>query len=135
MSGPAFFQTVMGRRLFEGTMPKIADELAHLNTTLAALVAEMKESSRRAAPPPEAVPPADADEPWMATLAAIARQHLQIHTLKPRGADSLDVHEVGIAALHSALQADYRAGLAAGTRPLRANAPTREPVDGSAEPR
>lgn len=132
MGGPEFFRTAMGRRFFEGTMPKIADELARLNTTLAALVAEMKTSSGRANPPPESVPPVKADEPWQATLAAIARQHLQIDTLEPRGADSRDVHE---AALRSALQAAYRAGLSADPRPLRTNDATSEPADGSAEPR
>lgn len=130
MNGPEFFRTAMGRRFFEGTMPKIADELARLNTTLAAVAAETKASGGRANPPP-----AGAGEPWQATLAAIARQHLQIDTLDPRGAASLDVHEVGVAALRSALQAAYRAGIAAGLRHLGTNDPASDPADGSTEPR
>jgi hypothetical protein len=122
----------MGRRLYEVTIPKIADELARLNTTLAALVAEVKASSGRAYPPPVAVPPADAGESWKATLAAIAQRHLRIDTLEPRGADSL---EVGLAALQSALQAAYRAGSAAGLRHLRMNDLTTGPADSSVEPR
>ncbi len=51
MSGVLFFQTPMGRRLFGVTLPKIADELARLNTTLATLVTELKASSGRANPP------------------------------------------------------------------------------------
>ena len=47
----------MGRRLYEVTLPKIADELARLNTTLAALVAELKVSNRRV-DPAAAAPPA-----------------------------------------------------------------------------
>lgn len=135
MSGVSFFQTGMGRRLYEVTFPKIADELARLNTTLAALVAEVKASSGRANPPPGAVPPAEAGESWTATLAAIAQRHLRIDTLEPRGADSLDCHEVGVAALQSALQAAYRAGSAAGLRHLRMNDPTTGPTDSSVEPR
>jgi hypothetical protein len=88
----------------------------------------MKASSGRANPPSEAVVSAGAGEPWQTTLAAIARQHLRLGTLEPRDADSLDVHEVGVAALRSALQAAYRAGLAAGLRHPRTN-------DGSADPR
>jgi hypothetical protein len=134
MNGPEFFRTAMGRRFFEATMPAIADELARLNTTMAALVAEMKASNGRAASSP-AAPPADVGEPRMATLVAIARQHLRLDTLEPRGADSLDVHEIGVAALRSALQAAYRAGLAAGLPRLRTNDPASEPADGSAKPR
>ena len=135
MSGVSFFQTAMGRRLYEVTLPKIADELAHLNTTISALVAEVKASSGRANPPPTGVPPADTGESWKASLATIARQHLRIDTLEPRGADSLDFHEVGVAALRSALMAAYGAGLAAGLHHLCMNAPTSGPADGSAEPR
>lgn len=37
--GPEFFQTRMGQRFYEVTMPKIADELARLNQNIEALVA------------------------------------------------------------------------------------------------
>jgi len=125
----------MGRRhFFERTMPKIADELARLNTTLAELVAEMKASSAQANPLRERTPAADG-EPWQATLAAIARHHLRIDTFKARGADSLDVHQVGVAALRSALAAAFRAGIGASLRHLRGSVPTSEQADGSTEPR
>lgn len=38
----AFFRTKMGQRFYEATMPKVADELARLNTNLEALVAELR---------------------------------------------------------------------------------------------
>ncbi|RKG56886.1 hypothetical protein D7X30_22405 [Corallococcus sp. AB011P] len=34
MSGPAFFQTHMGQRFFEGTVPQILRELRRLNDNL-----------------------------------------------------------------------------------------------------
>ena len=43
MAGPEFFQTRMGQRFYEVTAPRIADELANLNNTLAALVALLRE--------------------------------------------------------------------------------------------
>jgi len=42
MGGDDFFRTRMGHRFFEATMPKVADELARLNTNLEALVAELR---------------------------------------------------------------------------------------------
>lgn len=42
MAGDDFFRTRMGHRFFEATMPKVADELARLNTNLEALVAELR---------------------------------------------------------------------------------------------
>ena len=38
MSGSAFFQTRMGVRFYEGTMPKIAEQLERLNENLEALI-------------------------------------------------------------------------------------------------
>ena len=49
MSGVEFFQTRMGARFFEGTMPKIAEQLERLNDNLEALVAELR--NRREVPP------------------------------------------------------------------------------------
>jgi hypothetical protein len=40
-----FFATAMGRRFYEHTVPKIADELARLNKNLEALVAELRRLS------------------------------------------------------------------------------------------
>ena len=42
MAGPEFWQTVMGRRFIEGTMPRIAEELKALNKNLERL-AEIEE--------------------------------------------------------------------------------------------
>jgi hypothetical protein len=40
MSGVEFFQTRMGARFYEGTMPKIAEQLERLNDNLERLLAE-----------------------------------------------------------------------------------------------
>lgn len=39
MSGPSFFQTYMGQRFYEGTMPALVRQLARLNDNLERLVA------------------------------------------------------------------------------------------------
>ncbi|NVJ27608.1 hypothetical protein HUW62_40985 [Myxococcus sp. AM011] len=59
MSGPAFFQTHMGQRFFEGTVPQILRELRRLNDNLERLVAvaqqhagQQKASSAEPVPPP-----------------------------------------------------------------------------------
>ncbi|MDC0714279.1 hypothetical protein POL68_37805 [Stigmatella sp. ncwal1] len=39
MSGPSFFQTHMGQRFFEGTVPQLVRELQRLNGNLERLVA------------------------------------------------------------------------------------------------
>ena len=41
MGGPEFFQTRMGARFYEGTMPKIAEQLERLNDNLEGLLAEL----------------------------------------------------------------------------------------------
>ena len=48
MSAPEFFQTRMGQRFYEATMPKIADQLERLNANLEALLAELR---KQGAPP------------------------------------------------------------------------------------
>jgi hypothetical protein len=50
MSGPEFFQTCMGTRFFEGTMPKIAEQLERLNDNLEALLAELRLRDGRFSP-------------------------------------------------------------------------------------
>jgi hypothetical protein len=126
VSGPQFFQTRMGQRFFEVTMPKIADELAHLNPSLRAIAAALQASKAQppvadvAPRPPDAqaqpsaseVHQADADV--MATLGHIARVHLGILTLKVRNRDSLDFHEVSVLSVTAALRAAYEAGVACG---------------------
>lgn len=46
-------------------------------------------------------------------LAAIAKATLQIDTLETRKSDSLDFHDVAVWSVKAALEAAYRAGLAA----------------------
>ena len=45
-----------------------------------------------------------------AALAEIARTHLGLDTLTPRGRDQLDFHSLGVANIRQALEAAYRAG-------------------------
>lgn len=40
-----FFRTRMGHRFFESTMPKVAEELARLNTNIEALIALLERRS------------------------------------------------------------------------------------------
>jgi len=40
MTAPSFFQTRIGQRFYEATMPKIPDQLERLNANLEALLAE-----------------------------------------------------------------------------------------------
>lgn len=46
-------------------------------------------------------------------LAAIAQATLHIDTLETRKSDSLDFHDVAVCSVKAALEAAYRAGLAA----------------------
>jgi hypothetical protein len=48
-----------------------------------------------------------------ALLAAIAKEQLHIDTLETRNSDSLDFHDVAVWSVKAALDAAYRAGLAA----------------------
>ena len=124
MSGPAFFTTRIGQRFLEVTVPKIADQLERLNTTLEAIAGALqglntRPTSARGSCGPAADPVAD----WEAPLAQIAREQLQIDDLDPRGADASDFREIAVSALGVALRAAYRAGAAASLRQLRAAAP------------
>ena len=42
MTSPSFFQTRMGVKFYEGTMPKVADQLERLNANIEALTAELR---------------------------------------------------------------------------------------------
>lgn len=60
--------------------------------------------------------PANASKPARATeetLERIAREALNIETLKTRNSDSLDFHDVAVWRLKEALEAAYQAGLSA----------------------
>ncbi len=60
--------------------------------------------------------PANAEKPARApeeTLERIAREALNIETLKTRSSDSLDFHDVAVWRLKEALEAAYQAGLSA----------------------
>ncbi len=49
----------------------------------------------------------------------IAREHLLVRTLEPRGRDSLDFHEIGVHGIASALDAAYEAGRQSASCPYR----------------
>jgi hypothetical protein len=57
MSGIEFFRTQMGHRFYEGTMPKIAEQLERLNDNLQALLVEVQK--RRDGAPPTSTPAPD----------------------------------------------------------------------------
>ena len=103
-------------------MPKIADELARLNTTLVGLGHVLSDSDGgpaaqdvAAAPPAGPAAPAApaSDTDVMATLAMIAREHLGMVTLEERKRDRLDFYDVGVLSVAAALRAAYDVGFAA----------------------
>jgi len=57
-----------------------------------------------------------------ALLTRIARHKLHIDTLKPRGSDRLDFHEVSVEALRDALEVAYTAGIEQGRKQRDAGA-------------
>lgn len=57
--GDDFFRTRMGQRFFEATMPKIADQLEHLNANLEALLVELRKRSEAPASAGSQQPPAE----------------------------------------------------------------------------
>ncbi len=113
----------MGHRFFEHTMPRLADEIGQLRKALEAIVELARASDAPAsAQLLDAVPrPA-----WKATLLQIAGKHLRIDSFEPQGADHLDFRQVHVAAVGAALQAAYRAGIAAGVRHVRLDDRERE---------
>lgn len=52
-------------------------------------------------------------------IADIAKQHLGLSTLETRRSDSLDFHDLAVWQLRAALEAAYRAGLAAAKKEER----------------
>ncbi len=50
MGGVEFFQTRMGARFYEGTMPKIAEQLERLNDNLEAILDELRSRHDASAP-------------------------------------------------------------------------------------
>ncbi|RKH35630.1 hypothetical protein D7Y13_07705 [Corallococcus praedator] len=64
MSGPAFFQTHMGQRFYEGTMPQLIRELTRLNNNLERLVAVAEQlSGPKQSSSVESVPPPTTEGP------------------------------------------------------------------------
>jgi hypothetical protein len=60
VSTPESFQTGMGRRFYEATMPKIAEQLERLNANLEDLLAELrKQGTTPATPTPQQQPDND----------------------------------------------------------------------------
>ena len=102
-------------------MPKVADQLERLNTTLLGIGQALSASDQCPAAPDVSPGPASArpiaaptfDPELMATLAQIAREHLGIVTLEERKRDRLDFYEVGVLSVAAALRAAYEAGFAA----------------------
>lgn len=104
-------------------MPKIADELECLNTTLVRIgnalsSAKTQPAARggtteRPTGPASVVPPVIGTE-VMATLTQIAREHLGILVLDNGTLDPLDCYEVAATSVAVALRAAYEAGFAAG---------------------
>lgn len=116
MSGTEFFRTAMGHRFFEHTMPRLVEEIGHARKALEALVELARAGDAPLhAPSPAAVP----RTAWKATLLQIAAKHLRIDSFEPQGSDRLDFHQVHVAAAGAALQAAYRAGIAAGVQHIR----------------
>ncbi len=52
-----FFKTMMGRRYYEVTMPRLVDQAERLNNNLEAFVAELRRSSHCACPARSSAPP------------------------------------------------------------------------------
>jgi hypothetical protein len=127
VSGPQFFQTRMGQKFFEVTMPKVAEELERLNSTLQPIATALQALT---APPTTEPGSAGAAEPDLkAVLVQIARGHLPIDAVEPQ-ADALGLHDTIASALGIVLRAAYQAGVAATLRELRA-----DPRDDVATPR
>ncbi|XXF79766.1 hypothetical protein P2318_08395 [Myxococcaceae bacterium GXIMD 01537] len=64
MTGPAFFQTHMGQRFYEGTMPQLVRQLTRLNDNLERLVAVVEVLAGQKQPSsaePVAWPPGDSE--------------------------------------------------------------------------
>ena len=59
MSAPEFFQTRMGQRFYEATMPKIAEQLERLNANLEALLTELRKRGAPSATPTAQQQPED----------------------------------------------------------------------------
>ncbi|GEL74884.1 hypothetical protein [Myxococcus virescens] len=58
MSGPAFFQTYMGQRFYESTMPQLVRQLTRLNDNLERLVAVAEQhAGQKQSSSVEPVPP------------------------------------------------------------------------------
>jgi hypothetical protein len=121
VSGPAFFQTRMGQVFFDVTMPKIADELGRVAASLAEIAkaqlgSQTHPPAKVARPRREAgtaaAPPFGSE--LMATLTGIAREHLDILTLEERKRDQLDVYDLNVKSVATALRAAYETGFAAG---------------------
>ena len=125
MSGPDFFQTRMGQKFFDDTMPKLVDHLGRLNKTLETTAGRLNTTLEAIA----AMLRNDrdvhgtADIQPTAELLEIASKHLRIDSFEPQGADRLDFRQVHVAAVGAALQAAYRAGIAAGVRHISLDDP------------
>lgn len=113
-----FARTPMGRRFFDATLPKLAEELECLNKTLEPIAAALQALAQ---PSNAARGSARADEAGLrAVLVQLARGHLPIDALDAQ-TDALGLPETIATALGIALRAACQAGVAATLRELRAN--------------
>jgi hypothetical protein len=118
VSGLQFFQTRMGQKFFEVTLPKLAEELERLNTTLQPIATALQALT---SPPTAEHGSAGAGEPNLnAVLVQLAREHLPIDAVEPQ-TEALGLHETIASALGIALRAACQVGIAATLRELRAN--------------
>lgn len=113
-----FVRTQMGRRFFEATLPKIADELARLNTTLAPIAAALQALTSPPTAGHGSAGPAETN--LKAVLVQLARRHLPIDAVEPQ-TEALGLHETIASALGIALRAACQVGVAATLRELRAD--------------
>ena len=113
-----FARTQMGRRFFEATLPKIAEELRRLNTTLQPIATALQALT---SPPIAGHGSAGTTEANLkAVLVQLARGHLPLDAVEPQ-TDALGLHETIASALGIALRAACQVGVAATLRELRAD--------------
>ena len=95
MSDTQYFQTRMGQRFYERTVPELVRQVQRLASAMEG------RGAKPAAPVPSQATPA---------LERIALEELGIETLEERHSDRLDFHEIGVVGLRRALERAYELG-------------------------
>lgn len=119
MSIMEFARTPMGRRFFEATLPKLGEELGHLNTNLQQIATALQVLSSR--PTAEHGSASAGEASLEPVLAQLARAHLPIDAVESE-TGGLGLHETIASALGIVLRAASQAGVAATLRALRTEA-------------